>query len=242
MRTLLASEFLKLKHRVDVIVIMLIPFVVLLFTLLSPAYLYQEAINWWSLFFAPLTAALIGLAVSRTDRKQTQQNIVIHTRSLKQLWLAKVIVGFALFALTTAILTVFASVLGRLIGAMPAGSTLSGEILTALVLFATQAWLIPFSIFLTSKFPLPVTLFVAFVGIIGAVLVWQSSLWWLWGWAWAVRGIIPTSLVLPNGLLTQAGDAMANPVFAITAVFLGVIATALITFVSAWRFEKKYTF
>ncbi|WP_046213828.1 lantibiotic immunity ABC transporter MutE/EpiE family permease subunit [Paenibacillus wulumuqiensis] len=206
----LRSEHLKFRRSFLRKLLLLIPVLNLLVSfLMNPIYIVTNTFNWWSIFFIPLTAALLcGLSHQKEQRAVNYNRIFSLPVSLSRIWYGKVFV-IAIYMLL--MLLVFEMLLFILQLIFPSAIRLSHTLLAVGLLWMGSLWQIPFCLWLSRRWGWIGTLVVhVMVGLVLGIYAAPLGWWWLNPWSWSIRMMCPVIGVHPNGVPLTAGDPLWN--------------------------------
>lgn len=195
--------------------------------------------NWWYALPLPIAIALIATSVANLDARQKLRPVLGLPVPPARTWWAKTAYALALvFAANLVVLA--ASVLVRALGGA-APSVLAG-LATAAVLTAANAWAVPASLALATRFgPLAGIALPALAQLGLGIGLWTSPWWFLLPPTTALVAASPLVGVAPSGVPLAPGDALGTFGWETAAGLFVALAlfAALATAGARWYARRK---
>lgn len=164
--------------------------------------------NWWYALPLPIAIALIATSVANLDARQKLRPVLGLPVPPERTWWAKTAYALALVFVAN-LVVLAASVLVRALGGA-APSALAG-LATAAVLTAANAWAVPASLALATRFgSLAGIALPALVQLGLGIGLWTSPWWFLFPPTTALVAASPLVGVAPSGVPLAPGDALGT--------------------------------
>lgn len=108
------------------------------------------------------------------------------------------------------------------------------------ILFITNIWLAPLSMFLVNKLNLLITLFInVIVGLIAGLFLSESSVWLLNPYSWSMRAMVKILHIRPNGIPVDSNDFLVSTTNFWPACVLSLALFVLLTIIDVKFMQKK---
>lgn len=242
MKELVFAEYQKYKRTFTKKLIWLAPTVTLLISiLLGLGKLSQQgSYNWWYLMILPGTITLICVSIAKKDkRKLNYRGILSLPIDPEKIWLGKIGTGVFLYFITCSIFFIGITIGGFVFGSsIPFLSSAAGSML----LFLTFLWQIPFSMFLSLRLGLFLTVGINMAAnMLCTMFVSTESSWWI-PYAISARLMCPVIKVLPNGLSVPPNDPLLSTNVILPGILITLtifVAMSLITALPYMKLEAK---
>lgn len=209
-------------------------------TIMTSAYV-QSAWNWWYTMFLPGMICLVSASVASIDSKQNLRPLLGIAIPLESVWLSKIIYcSILLFAANLAV------GLGTSIVSLVGGLSLDLLSVGGAVVLLTicNAWMIPLSLFLSTRFSALIGFLIPFLTqVVVGFGMWMTSLWWLFPPSSSLCLMTPVLGILPNGIVAPAeyGLACSGYHALVSIVIAGALFVGLCLVTTKWfsRQEAK---
>ena len=245
MGQLLAAEHLKMKRTMMMKLLVFAPIVTLGISILSGAYFYSCAFNWWYTMFYPVVLAIICNQIQEKEKKKLDyRNIYMSPVSFYKIWVAKSIlaVGYSMFVCVfLAVIIIAITMVTGVTMKMGIGAAL----LAGCVISLSCIYQIPIYFYLAKRFNFLVTFLFGIVFVALGIFYTEKSYWFLVPPAWCNRSMYPILRILLNGLFMEkeqeyllvSNSSIAACVCA--SVFLFAIGTVLVGWIMKREVERK---
>lgn len=222
----LKSEFLKQKHRFNLKLLWLSPFiaVTLVIILMGGRFFMEGAFNWWYTMILPSTLSMIVSFTVSAEKKHNRHGLFAVSTNKKKLWISQLIMNTILLLITNLIFFIVLSTVGTTIG-VPI-SFMNSFIATS-ILFLTFAWQIPLFMFISEKIGSFFSIMLSLFCNMGFGIFFATTQFWYVPFAIPARLMCPIIKVLPNGLPLEVGNHLNDP----SVIFIGLIITVALYFI-----------
>ena len=241
------AEKLKYCHTpVRPIIIFMPLLTVFLSAWLMGSYFSVDAYNWWYIGIYPGVLGILCSIIGRKDKVKKNYTIWSLPCKMEKIWDAKIAVGAVFSGISVIVLTVLIVLGENLIEhifkqQMRASITFGTQLLTALVLWLTTLWMIPFCLFLSQKIGtfLMLILHMGIYTVLSAIVS-LKPYFFLFPGAITARVMCPLIKVLPNGLLFEPGQLTYSPELGeISGLWIGILS-AIVWFLICWLYSRKW--
>ncbi|MDR0886873.1 MAG: lantibiotic immunity ABC transporter MutE/EpiE family permease subunit [Clostridiales Family XIII bacterium] len=239
MINLLQSEITKGKGMFSRVAPILIPAVAALLSLflMSGSFAQINTYNWWYTCLAPVAIALLCSNLIGPDRRLHWQNIDVLPQKRGSTWDAKVILGILILTISNFFLFIITTIAGVVFGQM---YSISVGITCLIIMVISFAWMIPFGMFLYSRFN-SATCFIVLllINVIGSIQPVAGGKFWFLPMAIPARLMSAMIGINPNGVLLEPNSPLYD-----TSVILPGLVISIVTFAIAYLstrvwFSKK---
>jgi len=235
----LSAEHLKFRRSVSRKLVVIVPLLNLLVSfLMNPTYTVTNTFNWWSIFFIPLTVALLsGLSHQKEQRAVNYNRIFSLPVSLSRIWYGKVFI-IAIYMLL--MLLVFELMLFALQLIFPSLIQVSPTLLAILLLWVSTLWQIPFCLWLSRRWGMTGTLLInVMTGLVLGIYAAPLRGWWLSPWSWPIRMMCPAIGVHPNGVPLTAGDPLWNFAVIPAGLLFSIVLFLIVLLGTGFAFSRQ---
>lgn len=222
----LKSEFLKQKHRFNLKLLWLSPFiaVALVIILMGGRFFMEGAFNWWYTMILPGTLSMIVSFTVSAEKKNNRHGLFAVSINKNRLWLSQLIMNTILLLIINLIFFVVTSAVGITIGVpIP----FLNSFLASFVLFLTFAWQIPLFMFISEKMGSFLSILISLFCNMGFGIFFAATRLWYVPFAIPARLMCPIIKVLPNGLPVEAGNHLGDS----SVIFIGIMITVALYFI-----------
>lgn len=236
----LRSERLKLKRTFSAKLIFLVPIANVAFSLLmNPMYFVSNTINWWSILFLPLMLVLwCSLTHQKEQLASSYQGVYLLPVSLRNIWLAKLVV---MGSYSLAALAVYLLVMG-VVGMLFTGESIitMATLMSALVLWITTLWEIPLFLWIARKWGAAAAIGINIACAMGLGIPFSTrTFWWACPWSWSIRLMAPIAAVHPNGTLLEPGHALLDMKVLPVGIGMSLLLTVVLSMLTMQRFGPQ---
>jgi len=222
----LKSEFLKQKHRFNLKLLWLSPFIVvaLVIILMGGRFFMEGAFNWWYTMILPGTLSMIVSFTVSAEKKHNRHGLFAVSTNKKKLWLSQLVMNTTLLLITNLIFFIVMSTVGTTIGV---SIPFLNSFLASFVLFLTFAWQIPLFMFISEKIGSFFSIMISLFSNIGFGIFFAATRLWYVPFAIPARLMCPIIKVLPNGLPLEEGNHLGDT----SVIFIGIVITVALYFI-----------
>ncbi len=219
----LKAEFLKQKHRFNLKLLWLSPFiaVTLVIILMGGRFFMEGAFNWWYTMILPGTLSMIVSFTVSAEKKHNHHGLFSVSINKKMLWISQLIMNTILLLITNIIFFMVLSAVGTALGiSIP----FLNSFIASFVLFLTFAWQIPFSMFISEKVGSFFSIILSLICNMGFGIFFAPTRLWYVPFAIPARLMCPIIKVQPNGLPLAPGNRLGD----ISVIFIGIVITVVL--------------
>lgn len=164
--------------------------------------------NWWYSMLLPGMIVIVCSSIANADARLKLQPVLGLSAPLRATWAGKI--AYCLFLVFAANLVIcFGIVLASLVFGL--AFDLQANLLAALLLTLANAWLVPLSLALTTRFGTLTGIFAPLlVQLIGGFAMWTTPVWWLCPPSTTLCLMSPVLGILPNGLPLPDGSPLGT--------------------------------
>ncbi len=222
----LKSEFLKQRHRFNLKLLWLSPFiaVTLVLILMGGRFFMEGAFNWWYTMILPGTLSMIVSFTVSAEKKHNRHGLFAVSTSKIKLWISQLVMNTILLLITNLIFFIVMSTVGTTLGV---SIPFLSSFIASFVLFLTLAWQIPLFMFISEKMGSFFSLMISLFCNMGFGIFFAATRLWYVPFAIPARLMCPIIKVLPNGLPLEAGNHLGDS----SVIFIGIIITVALYFI-----------
>ncbi len=240
------SENMKIKHTFVKKLTFIAPLaVIILSVLLAARYFVIDMYNWWYVLILPAVIPLICALLSKVDYRMKNKTVLGLPVDLKKVWIAKVLTGVSIIAVSTMIIFI-AGVLSVYVIPIKSIfniSAISGFI-GALLIIITSIWQVPLYILISRKIGLFPSVIIGIAVSILSVFIAVQNIWWIVPFSYTSRIMCPVLNILPNGLQAIPESITFAPELMDTSTIPFVVGVSItlfiiLTLVTAKWYEKQ---
>lgn len=222
----LKSEFLKQKHRFNLKLLWLSPFiaVVLVILLMGGRFFIEGAFNWWYTMILPGTLSIIVSFTVSAEKKHNRHGLFAVSTNKKKLWISQLVMNTILLFMTNLIFFIIMSTVGTALGV---SVPLLNSFIACFVLFLTFAWQIPLFMIISEKTGSFFSIIISLFCNMGFGIFFAATRLWYVPFAIPARLMCPIIKVLPNGLPLEAGHHLGDT----SVIFTGIMITVALYFI-----------
>jgi lantibiotic transport system permease protein len=220
------SEFLKQKHRFNLKLLWLSPFIVvaLVIILMGGRYFMEGAYNWWYTMILPGTLSMIVAFTVSAEKKHNRHGLFAVSTNKKKLWISQFVMNTILLLITNLIFFIVISIVGTILGV---SIPFLNSFLASFVLFLTFAWQIPLFMYISEKMGSFFSIILSLFCNMGFGIFFAATRLWYVPFAIPARLMCPIIKVLPNGLPLEAGNHLGDT----SVIFIGIMITVALYFI-----------
>jgi len=194
--------------------------------------------NWWPVTFIPFGTALFASLVAQQEKKAGNfHHLRVHPHAPSLYWIGKIaIMGYYTF-LMTSLLMIDTVLVGRIITTdpIPWGTILFG----GLLMWFASLPLIPLQLWAATWKGTSLGMLIGALGFLIGVVVAPKAYWMAVPWSWPIRLMSPLVGVHPNGVLLKADDPLWDSSVIPVGIVLSIVATVLLTGITALWFHQR---
>jgi len=222
----LKSEFLKQKHRFNLKLLWLSPFiaVALVLILMGGRFFMEGTFNWWYTMILPGTLSIIVSFTVSGEKKHNRHGLFSVSTNKKKLWISQLVINTILLLITNLIFFIVMSTVGTI---LDVSISFFSSFLASFVLFLTFAWQIPLFMFISEKVGSFFSIMISLFCNMGFGIFFAATRLWYVPFAIPSRLMCPIIKVLPNGLPLEAGNHLGDT----SVIFTGIIITVALYFI-----------
>lgn len=245
---IIKSELLKYRRTFAKKLILLMPifFVVLslILRIAIPGYkrswdgILVLVFNWWTTIFLPLGIGVFaGLVAEQEKKSGNYKGLLCRNISPRKIWYGKIF-AMAIYTFLSSLVLILAIIISGFLtseGSIP----LNQIILGSLVSYIPVLILIPIQLWASSYKGIILSIAIAFIGMLGGVIISPEKFWFFMPWSWASRLIAPIIGVHPNGTILPTGDLLLSTSVIIPGLILSIIGFIVVVYISGIWFERR---
>lgn len=222
----LKSEFLKQKHRFNLKLLWLSPFiaVALVIILMGGRFFVEGAFNWWYTMILPGTLSMIVSFTVSAEKKHNRHGLFAVSTNKKNLWSSQLVMNTILLLTTNLIFFIVLSTVGTTLGV---SIPFLSSFLASFVLSLTFAWQIPLFMLISEKMGSFFSIMISLFCNMGFGIFFAATRLWYVPFAIPARLMCPIIKVLPNGLPLEAGNHLGDT----SVIFIGIMITVALYFI-----------
>ena len=234
----LKSEFLKQKHRFNLKLLWLSPFiaVALVIILMGGRFFMEGAFNWWYTMILPGTLSMIVAFTVSAEKKHNRHGLFAVSTNKKKLWISQLVMNTILLLITNLIFYIVLSAVGTTLGV---SIPFLSSFIASFVLFLTFAWQIPFFMFISEKMGSFFSIMISLFCNMGFGIFFAATRLWYVPFAIPARLMCPIIKVLPNGLPLDAGNHLGAPSVILTGIIITVALYFILSFITTLWFNHR---
>ncbi len=192
--------------------------------------------NWWALLFVPLGTTLFCVLAMLKDKKM--YSFLISRGINKRInWLSKIFIVIWYLLITHIWLFIFFEITNYFIF----GSFINvvDFFCATMLAFLTSISLVPINLFLEYKTSTLITFAVSFIGLILAVRLSPTTIWFISPWGYALRFMCPILGIQPNGLPIEPFDYLMDVSVVPKGIFLCVFILIFSAFITTILMDNE---
>lgn len=246
MKKYISSEWLKHKRTFATKLVILAPVLTLLLNAFTPMWYQQNSFNWWYILLFPgFLTLLCTMCEQRDGGKLKYRALLPLPVSLKNMWLAKILV-LLLLDLAANFLFFVLNMLGgaaiSFVYAIPLHVSWLQAAAGIFCIITASMWEIPVCLWLSKKTGTFATVIInAGIGSLFGTLFADTKYWIFCPYSWMPRLMVPAIGILPNGVPVseQAGDLSVSWVMMLFALLLSLLLFFIFAKLSAKSFSRQ---